>query len=198
MLPQGEELRKKQRNQQQLKGVARSTFEEEEDFLDESYSSPRQFFPRSWMWDIVDTTRGKVFYKPIPDSITTWEIQAISFSPTKGFCVADPSTVTAFKEVFVSLPPYSVKRFEQLEVRAVIYNYMNEMREMSVHLRAEEGLCALLQAPLAAPPCDGACPLLTAGVLLCGSHEAGEIPVSVRLFDKESSMGVDSVIKLLQ
>ncbi|XP_058865205.1 complement C4-like [Acipenser ruthenus] len=196
----GEELRKKQRNQQQLKGVARSTLEEEDDFLDESYSSPRQFFPRSWMWDIVDTTKGKMFQKPIPDSITTWEIQAISFSPTKGFCVADPSTVTVFKEVFVSLRlPYSVKRFEQLEVRAVIYNYMDQMREMSVHLRAEEGLCAPATGSLGrllrvtVPP-RSSLPVFFSVVPM----KLGEIPVSVRLFDKESSMGVDSVIKLLR
>ncbi|MBN3273777.1 CO4 protein, partial [Polyodon spathula] len=203
----GAELRKRQKqNQQRLKGVARTIVDEEEDFLDENYSSPRQFFPHSWLWDIVDTTKGKVISKPLPDSITTWEIQAISFSQAKGksilicFCVADPSTVTVFKEVFVSLHlPYSVKRFEQLEVRAVIYNYMDEPREMSVHLRAEEGLCApaidslgrLLHVTV---PKHSSLPVYFSVVPM----KLGEIPVSVRLFDKEYSMGVDSIIKLLR
>lgn len=86
----------------------------------------------------------------LPDSITTWELQVITFSATTGnnnslggpgtffsfslktfpsfdppgFCVAEPSDIKAFKETFVSLRlPYSVRKYEQLSIAPVIYNY---------------------------------------------------------------------------
>lgn len=41
-----------------------------------------------------------------------------------GFCVVEPSELRAFKNVFVSLRlPYSVRRYEQLALSPVIYNY---------------------------------------------------------------------------
>lgn len=42
-----------------------------------------------------------------------------------GFCIADPHTFEVFKDFFVSLRlPYSVRRHEQLEIKAVVYNYL--------------------------------------------------------------------------
>lgn len=53
-----------------------------------------------------------------------WNFQ-LSFLLIPGFCVADPHTFDVFKDFFVSLRlPYSVKRHEQLEIKAVIYNYL--------------------------------------------------------------------------
>ena len=41
-----------------------------------------------------------------------------------GFCVAEPIELRAFKNIFASLRlPYSVRRYEQMTVVAVIYNY---------------------------------------------------------------------------
>ena len=41
-----------------------------------------------------------------------------------GFCVVEPMELKAFKNIFVSLRlPYSVRRYEQMTVVAVIYNY---------------------------------------------------------------------------
>lgn len=49
------------------------------------------------------------------------------FFSIPGFCIADPHTFDVFKDFFVSLRlPYSVKRHEQLEIKAVIYNYLPE------------------------------------------------------------------------
>ena len=41
-----------------------------------------------------------------------------------GFCVVEPIELKTFKNIFVSLRlPYSVRRYEQLSIVAVIYNY---------------------------------------------------------------------------
>lgn len=44
-----------------------------------------------------------------------------------GFCVVEPHELRVSKDVFVSLRlPYSVRRFEQLAISPVIYNYGHE------------------------------------------------------------------------
>lgn len=41
-----------------------------------------------------------------------------------GVCVADPYEITVMKDFFIDLRlPYSVVRNEQVEIRAVLYNY---------------------------------------------------------------------------
>lgn len=45
-------------------------------------------------------------------------------SPTPGLCVADPYEITVMKDFFIDLRlPYSVVRNEQVEIRAILYNY---------------------------------------------------------------------------
>ncbi|XP_015266034.1 PREDICTED: complement C4-B-like, partial [Gekko japonicus] len=103
--------------------------EEEEDFFGEDIVHVRSVFPESWLWNWrwktheVDGTKKEKLL--LPDSITTWEIQAVSISAEKGICVSEPLRITVFQEFHVSLRmPYSVKRFEQIELRPVLYNYL--------------------------------------------------------------------------
>ena len=68
----------------------------------------------------------------LPDSITTWVLQAVGVSPEAGLCVAPPINVTAFRPFFVHVElPYSAVRLEQLEVRATVYNYMHRTLSVS-------------------------------------------------------------------
>ena len=68
----------------------------------------------------------------LPDSITTWVLQAVGVSPEAGLCVAQPINVTAFRPFFVHVElPYSAIRLEQLEVRATVYNYMHRTLSVS-------------------------------------------------------------------
>jgi hypothetical protein len=106
----------------------------------------------------------------LPDSITTWEIQAVSLSashgnilllywfiflyldskehvvsfwrvmdlsvcvPPAGICVAEPHEFRVFKNVFVSLRlPYSVKRFEQMSIAPVVYNYWDQAAQVDLN-----------------------------------------------------------------
>uniref|UniRef100_A0A8C8BBH4 Complement C3 n=1 Tax=Otus sunia TaxID=257818 RepID=A0A8C8BBH4_9STRI len=99
--------------------LARSKY----DFLAEEDITSRSLFPESWLWQVEQLTEQPnelgISTKTLPvylkDSITTWEVLAISLSPTKGLCVADPYEITVMKEFFIDLRlPYSVVRNEGL------------------------------------------------------------------------------------
>uniref|UniRef100_A0A673ZMY5 Complement component 4 n=1 Tax=Salmo trutta TaxID=8032 RepID=A0A673ZMY5_SALTR len=117
--------------------LARCTLSYYEEAIDEVSVHLRSYFPQTWMWDIVDVDIA------VPDSITTWEVQAVGISKTKGFCIAEPKPLVVFQDFFVSLRlPYSVKRNEQLQVKAVVYNYRTDSMEVTVELVWVEGLCS--------------------------------------------------------
>lgn len=60
-------------------------------------------------------------------------------SPSTGLCVATPTRVRVFQEFHLHLRlPTSVRRFEQLELRPVLYNYLDN----DVTVRPM-GVCAL-------------------------------------------------------
>ncbi|OWK12416.1 C3 [Cervus elaphus hippelaphus] len=106
--------------------LARSDLDDE--IIPEEDIISRSQFPESWLWTIIEdfkqadkngisTKLTNVFLK---DSITTWEILAVSLSDKKGICVADPYEVTVMQDFFIDLRlPYSVVRNEQVEIRAV-------------------------------------------------------------------------------
>ncbi|XP_068027380.1 venom factor-like, partial [Melanerpes formicivorus] len=138
--------------------LARS--EEDEVFMEDEGITSRSLFPESWLWQ-VETLSEKpnelgISKKTLPiylkDSITTWEVQAISLSPTKGLCVADPYEITVMKDFFLDLRlPYSVVRNEQVEIRALLYNYLQEDITVRVELVHNPAPLQRLHLP-AAPP----------------------------------------------
>ncbi|XP_015681966.1 complement C4-B-like, partial [Protobothrops mucrosquamatus] len=124
-------------------GLARVQDEDEEEFLDDEVIILRRFFPESWLWQTftVDQTLTEHFH--LPDSITTWEIQAVSMSSEKGICVSEPFKITVFQDFHISLRlPYSVKKFEQIELRPVLYNYQSDPLSVLVYLEPAEGICS--------------------------------------------------------
>ncbi|KTF74286.1 hypothetical protein cypCar_00043860, partial [Cyprinus carpio] len=59
-----------------------------------------------------------------------------------GFCIAEPKPLRVFQDFFLSVNlPYSVKRNEQLQVKAVVYNYKEESLKIIVKMDKKEGLC---------------------------------------------------------
>ncbi|XP_058026959.1 A.superbus venom factor 1 [Ahaetulla prasina] len=129
--------------------LARSDFEDEF-FGDENIIS-RTEFPESWLWLTESlpeqpnsqgiSSKTLTFY--LRDSITTWEVLAVSISPTKGICVAEPYEVTVMKDFFIDLRvPYSVVRNEQVEIRAVLYNYADEDIYVRVELLHNPAFCS--------------------------------------------------------
>ncbi|KAG6923267.1 hypothetical protein G0U57_021114, partial [Chelydra serpentina] len=120
--------------------LARSDLDE--DFMSDEDITSRSQFPESWLWQVEQLTERPnelgISSKTVPiflkDSITTWEVLAVSLSETKGICVADPYEITVMKDFFIDLRlPYSVVRNEQVEIRAILYNY----REQTIKVRLE-------------------------------------------------------------
>ena len=60
----------------------------------------------------------------IPDSITTWEITALAINNKTGLGLSEPLRVKSVLDIFAHIKiPYSARRYEQVTVYAVIYNY---------------------------------------------------------------------------
>ncbi|XP_075042622.1 complement C4-like [Mixophyes fleayi] len=140
-----EDLRKKIAIEKKKKHTIGRTqvIEEEEDFTDEAEIQSRSVFPESWLWRTVSVNKKLTIPVHTPDSITTWEIQGVGVSQGKGFCVASPVKVKVFKEFHIHLRvPYSVKRFEQIELRPVLYNYYKQDIKVKVSMEKVDGICS--------------------------------------------------------
>nr|XP_056717149.1 A.superbus venom factor 1-like [Euleptes europaea] len=123
----------------------------DDDFLANDEIVSRTQFPESWLWQIEHLTEppndqgisSKMVSFFLHDSITTWEVLAVSISDTKGICVADPYEITVMKDFFIDLRvPYSVVRNEQVEIRAVLYNYWDQDITVRVELVHNPVFCS--------------------------------------------------------
>lgn len=197
---EGKRLRDLKRKEDLQKGLGRTaTAEDIEEFFDSSEQTIRRHFPPSFTFGEVEVDKKKDHLLLMPDSITTWEIQALSLSQSHGICVADPLDITVFKDVFLSLRlPYSVRRFEQLSIPVVVYNYGDESRDLSIHMKQVDGLCS---------------PAVKTGTFYQNiqveghsSHAVtfpvvpmtfGSIPIIIQLYDRKNELGMDAIEKLL-
>ncbi|XP_050190168.1 complement C3, partial [Myiozetetes cayanensis] len=143
-----EDIRREKRRQQNQHQLARS--EKDVVFMSDEEIVTRSLFPESWLWQVEHLTEQPnqlgVSSKTVPvylkDSITTWEVLAVSLSPNKGLCVADPYEITVMKDFFIDLRlPYSVVRNEQVEIRAILYNYNLDEITVRVELVHNPALC---------------------------------------------------------
>ncbi|RXM31035.1 Complement C3 [Acipenser ruthenus] len=113
----------------------------------------RSKFPESWLWfsivlptspldkDGYVSTEHKI--ENIPDSITSWEILAVGLSKDKGICVAEPLEVQASMKFFIDLKlPYSIVRNEQVKIKAILYNYLEEQIKVRLDLFENENICS--------------------------------------------------------
>ncbi|KAM4643823.1 complement C3 isoform 1-T1 [Amazona ochrocephala] len=140
------------RNQKQrLLQLELARSEVDDGFLADEDITSRSLFPESWLWQEEPLTEQpnelgistKVLPVYLKDSITTWEVLAVSISKTKGLCVADPYEITVMKEFFMDLRlPYSVVRNEQVEIRAILYNYWTQKITVRVELMYNPALCS--------------------------------------------------------
>lgn len=192
-----EELRKNQSRSQA--GLARAQeMLQEEDLIDEDDILVRSFFPENWLWKVETVDRSKLLTLWLPDSLTTWEIHGVSLSESKGLCVATPTRVRVFREFHLHLRlPVSVRRFEQLELRPVLYNYLNTNVTVSVHVSPVEGLCLAGGGVLAQQvlvPAGSARPVAFSVV----PTAAASVPLKVVARGSFESPVGDAVSKILQ
>ncbi|XP_065275519.1 complement C3-like [Emys orbicularis] len=129
--------------------LARSDLDE--DFMSEEDITSRSQFLESWLWQVEQLTERPnelgISSKTVPislkDSITTWEVLAVSLSETKGICVADPYEIKVMKDFFIDLHlPYSVVRNEQVEIRAILYNYRYQTIKVRLELLHNPVFCS--------------------------------------------------------
>ncbi|XP_044132848.1 complement C3-like [Bufo gargarizans] len=126
--------------------------DENKEFIDDSKKLSRTQFPESWLWytevmNEAPNAKG-ISTKFLPiflnHSITTWEVLAVSLSDSKGICVSKPHNIEVRKDFFIDLKlPYSVVRHEQVEIRAILYNYQNIYLKVRVHWTYNEHVCGL-------------------------------------------------------
>ncbi|XP_040184119.1 complement C3-like isoform X1 [Rana temporaria] len=116
--------------------------------------SPRSFFPESWFWHIYELKNPKSDPKSsivtmpltlnLPSSVTTWIVQAVSIKKNQGICVSNAYPLTVSMKFFVDLRmPYSVRRNEQVQIRAVVHNYFDEKQKVTVKFSYIENVCSL-------------------------------------------------------
>ncbi|XP_052459367.1 complement C3a.1 [Carassius gibelio] len=139
--------RKNMKTEEEEMILARSD-DDDDYYTDSEEIVSRTQFPESWLWEEIDLcdkcptpAKEKVIY--LKDSITTWQILAVSLSPTLGICVAEPEEMVVFKHLFIDLKmPYSAVRGEQLEIRAIIHNYTPKKQKVRVEFMETEDVCS--------------------------------------------------------
>ncbi|XP_068180444.1 complement C4-B isoform X2 [Antennarius striatus] len=197
----GERLRRQKIQEDAEKGFSRTnTADIDEFFLDTAAQYIRRFFPPSFAFTEFDINRKGRYYLALPDSITTWEIQVITLSADTGFCVVEPTDLRAFKNHFVSLRlPYSVRKYEQISISPVIYNYGHKELQVAVHMEQTKGLCSPGSATTKAfvnitiEPQSSQFVSFSAVPMVTGS-----IPITIRLYDIKNKFGIDAIQKLLK
>jgi CD109 antigen len=100
----------------------------------------RQYFPETWLWEVVDTDSGgnASLEVEVPDTITTWMLRAVALSKENGFGM-DEDELRAFQPFFVKIDlPYSAIRGEEFPVRVAIYNYLDETQSVLVQIDDED------------------------------------------------------------
>ncbi|XP_063787099.1 complement C3-like [Pseudophryne corroboree] len=145
-----EKLKSSERELKDHDDLARS--DDDSDYIEDSEIQSRTEFPESWLWKVetmnerpdaegISTKSLSVFLK---DSITTWEVLAVSLSESKGICVSKPHDIQVLLNFFIDLKlPYSVVRNEQVEIRAILYNYGNSPQSVRVEWTYNENFCSL-------------------------------------------------------
>nr|KAF6349208.1 hypothetical protein mMyoMyo1_011763 [Myotis myotis] len=129
-----------------------TTDEDDEDFEDIFLDDQpvRTLFPESWLWRTFTLPKSELrrtvshtFPVNLPDSMTTWQLVAISLKPGQGLCVSEPFEMTVRKQFFVDLKlPFSVVRNEQVQIQAVLYNFLSRQVKVRVEFPHKEPLCS--------------------------------------------------------
>ncbi|XP_067320116.1 venom factor-like [Anolis sagrei] len=123
----------------------------DEFIMDEEDVLSRTAFQESWLWETKVLTEApnqqgissKIVSFYLRDSITTWEVLAVSISETKGICVAEPYEITVMQDFFIDLKlPYAVVRNEQVAIQTILYNYGITAIKVRVELIHNPAFCS--------------------------------------------------------
>jgi hypothetical protein len=103
----------------------------------------RRYFPETLLWlpELVTDENGRAEWTfPLADSITTWRLTAQAVAGAGGVgSIAEP--VRVFQDFFVDLDlPVELTRNDEIELPAVVYNYMKSEEDVRLRLETAEGI----------------------------------------------------------
>lgn len=94
----------------------------------------REYFPEAWIFDefeMTKTSETKAF--KVPDSITSWMISAFAMNDQKGLAIAPTKEIMVRNEFFIKISlPYSIRFKEILRLDILVYNYIEEKKDLDV------------------------------------------------------------------
>uniref|UniRef100_A0A8C5F2Y5 Complement C3 n=1 Tax=Gopherus evgoodei TaxID=1825980 RepID=A0A8C5F2Y5_9SAUR len=139
--------------------------------------------------------------QPKKKSMSLWDVVAGERQPNVGICVADPYEITVMKDFFIDLRlPYSVVRNEQVEIRAILYNYQDDKIKVRMELLHNPALCSASSSKRKyrqileiAPMSSQAVPLIIVPLEL-GLHD---VEVKAAVWDSYVSDGVKKKLKVV-
>ncbi|XP_008561491.1 PREDICTED: alpha-2-macroglobulin-like protein 1 [Galeopterus variegatus] len=105
--------------------------------LQSADSQVRQYFPETWLWDLlpIGNSGKEAVHVTVPDAVTEWKAMTFCTSPSRGFGLSSTVGLTAFKPFFVDLTlPYSVVRGETFRLTATIFNYLKDCIRVQTNL----------------------------------------------------------------
>ncbi|XP_049644296.1 complement C3-like [Suncus etruscus] len=144
-----ENLTQQAREEQLFLGTSDDEDDDEDDDFFQEDLPVRTSFPESWLWRKITLPKSQsgishsIFGIFTPDSITTWQLVAVSLKAGQGLCISEPLELTVQKLFFVDLKlPLSVVRNEQVQVQAVLYNFRNHFVRVRVDFPHKESLCS--------------------------------------------------------
>ncbi|XP_064179571.1 complement C3-like [Anguilla rostrata] len=148
------EVKKKHPDYRQEALLLAHSEDKQDEYISDFDINSRTQFPESWLWGVETLPPCPVEMREcqstsvvtngyLKDSITTWEVTAISLSKYHGICVADPFEMKVMKSFFIDLKmPYATVRNEQVEVKAVLHNYLDEEIKVQVDLMETPEVCS--------------------------------------------------------
>ena len=84
----------------------------------------------------------------VPDSVTTWVVEAVGVSNDYLMCVAEPVKLQVRPLFFLDLAmPYSVQRMEQIEIVVTVFNYADDVLRVSLTWKLRCGAPVSLLKP---------------------------------------------------
>ena len=108
----------------------------------EEQTRVRTNFPETWLWDLqyAGDDGNLELDLTAPDSITTWELQAIALSQQHGLGIASaPVTVTQPLFIHAQAPPRAI-RDETIPLTATVHNYSPNPQQVTVSLEPSKGV----------------------------------------------------------
>ncbi|XP_063146713.1 C3 and PZP-like alpha-2-macroglobulin domain-containing protein 8 [Candoia aspera] len=103
----------------------------------------RTFFPETWLWqcfNVSDVSGEAQLRVEVPDSITTWVMEAVGLSE-RGLGLARQTELRTFKPFFIEFTlPYHIIRGEQAKIPLTVHNYLPMCLEVHVKISVAKGI----------------------------------------------------------